>query len=192
MAVQITNPINSPAGANGYYGIQNSSNLLNMNKNPTSSAGGLTKLGYGLNVLSGMMSGYSSFQLAQGLSSSIDEVINQGNLKLSQINSALNQGQAISSRQANITIQKHQLELSNSEIGLGSEVAMKQFNQDYANKLSQDFISDVNGTVEKLNTLFTVRNQVSSIVQQQEQGVLSGAMSFIGAGISAGLLVATL
>jgi hypothetical protein len=178
-------PINSPYSAKGFYGIQQSelkpfapNNTSNLQTNKV-----LAGIGVGLSLTSSILNGINILNSVNGLNSQIEDLKKVQNLKIEQLNTALNQQKSVSSKQATQLISQQASDVTKSGIDLSSSVFLTAINEVEVNKMNKDFIADTNVTIEKLNTLFDTKNQMENIFNIQQGMVAQGFNNFLSAGL---------
>ena len=178
-------PINSPYSAKGFYGIQQSQ-LKPFTPNSTSNlqtSRSLAGFGVGLSLTSSILNGINVLNSVNGLNSQIEDLKKAQDLKIKQLNTALNQQKSVSSKQATELISQQASDVTKGGMDLSSSVFLTAINEVEINKMNKDFIADANITIEKLNTLFNTKNQMENIFNIQQGMVAQGFGNFISAGL---------
>lgn len=185
--INTPNPITSVHGANGFYGIHQSQtpSLLQDSSSNLQLSRGLAGFGAGMSLTAGVLGGINAFNSANALNSQIDDLKKAEQLKLTQLDTALNQAKLVSAKQAQQTVSQQASDITQSGMDMSSSVFLTAINQTVINQMNKDFISNANVTVEKLNTLFDTRNKMEDVFQAQQGMVAQGFGGILSAGIGA-------
>lgn len=192
--INTPNPITSVHGANGFYGIHQSQtpSLLQGSSSNLQLSRGLAGFGAGMSLTSGVLSGVSAFNSATALNAQIDDLKKAEQLKLTQLDTSLNQAKLVSAKQAQSIISQQASDITKSGMDMSSSVFLTAMNQTVINQMNKDFISNANVTIEKLNTLFDTKNKMESLFQTQQGMVAQGFGNILSAGIGAVSLASVL